>query len=158
MDEQEFDIICPLLWKMSEACHDKCHCSPLSEAGASAASHTQTVVYITRQVKLAFTQIHICGRKNARAFLCGRNENQDQWLTLFESYVQGKTTLSLCDNVKCREIYTQRGHGQFRRNMFKNKSPAFFLTVGVGSGLFGNEKCMKWMIAISGWNTMRINN
>lgn len=42
MDEQELDIICPLLWKMSEACHDKCHSSPLSEAGASAASHTQT--------------------------------------------------------------------------------------------------------------------
>jgi len=30
MDEQEFDIICPLLWKMSKACHDKCHCSPIS--------------------------------------------------------------------------------------------------------------------------------
>lgn len=36
------------------------------------------VVYITREVKLAFTQIRICGRKNACAFLCGRNENQDQ--------------------------------------------------------------------------------
>lgn len=116
------------------------------------------VVYITRQVKLACTQIHICGRKNACAFLCGRNENQDQWLTLFKSYVQGKTTLSLCDNVKCREIYTQWGHGQFRRNMFKNKSPAFSLCVVVGSGLFSNERCIKWMIAISGLNIMKINN
>lgn len=38
----------------------------------------EVVVYITREVKLAFTQIPICGRKNACAFLCGRNENQDQ--------------------------------------------------------------------------------
>jgi len=42
-------------------------------------SVTHTLVgYITTEVKLAFTQIHICGRKNACAFLCGRNENQDQ--------------------------------------------------------------------------------
>lgn len=39
----------------------------------------ELAVYVTREVKLAFTQIRICGRKkNACAFLCGRNENQDQ--------------------------------------------------------------------------------
>lgn len=117
------------------------------------------VVSITGPAKLAFTQTRISGRKkkkkNARAFLCGRNETQDQWLALFKSYGQGKSAPSLCDNVKCREMYTQRGHGQFRRNMFKNKSPAFSLRAGVGSGLFGNEK---WMIAISGWNIVKINN
>lgn len=160
MDERGFDIICPLLWKMSEACHDKCHCSPFSEAGASAASHTQTCGVYYRPSKAGFyPNPHFWEKKkkkkNARAFLCGRNETQDQWLALFKSYGQGKSAPSLCDNVKCREMYTQRGHGQFRRNMFKNKSPAFSLRAGVGSGLFGNEK---WMIAISGWNIVKINN
>lgn len=84
MDEPEFDIICPLLWKMSEACHDKCHSSPLSETGASAASHTQTGgVYYQASKAGFYPNPHSWEKKMPmRSFVAENKTKINDWLFL----------------------------------------------------------------------------
>lgn len=74
----------PLAVEMSEACHDKCHCSPLSEAGASAASHTQTAgVYYQASKAGFYPNPHLWKKKMpVHSFVAEMKTKINDWLFL----------------------------------------------------------------------------